>query len=515
MTRARVRRVLRTVKLAVSIVWEAGRWQLLTIVGASVVTSLAIAGQLLVGRSLLDMLADGSDVSAGDLAPDLVLLGVLLMVAALSQAVASELRLPLGEEVYRRTMNEILDVATEVDLEVYESSEFHDRLQRARLAASGQSAAVVFGIVTIVSTLVVTLGVVAVLFTVAPILLPIALVGYVPIAVVNVRNNRARYQLELELTELQRDRSYMEYLMTERVEAKEVRAYDTARTLRVWHAALWATRIARLRDLVRKRLALTSIGSFVTTAVLIATLAITLILTARDTITIGDAAVAIVGLQQLSGRLQSAGAAFGSVHEGITFLRDFESFRATLPLIRERRATGIPPTPPTVLTAEHLTYRYPGAEDDAVHDVSFELRRGQSMAIVGANGSGKTTLAKLVCELLVPNAGTLRWDGVDLAGCDPGLVRAQIAPVFQDFSRVHADDPPGHRARRRRSLRRRGRDHRGGRSGRAHRADRVASRGPRRPPRQGARRHRPLDRPVAAVGDRPGPVPRRPRRPDG
>ena len=70
---------------------------------------------------------------------------------------------------------------------------------------------------TIVSTLVVTIGVVAVLFTVAPILVPIALLGYVPIAVVNVRNNRARYQLELELTELQRDRSYLEYLMTERV----------------------------------------------------------------------------------------------------------------------------------------------------------------------------------------------------------------------------------------------------------------------------------------------------------
>ena len=53
--------------------------------------------------------------------------------------------------------------------------------------------------------------------------MPIALLGYVPIALVNVRNNRARYQLELELTELQRDRSYLEYLMTERAEAKEIR----------------------------------------------------------------------------------------------------------------------------------------------------------------------------------------------------------------------------------------------------------------------------------------------------
>ena len=57
------------------------------------------------------------------------------------------------------------------------------------------------------------------------------------------------------------------------------------------------------------------------------------------------------------------------------------------------------------------------------------------MAIVGANGSGKSTLAKLLCDLLPPTRGTISWDGVDLADCDPALVRAQIAPVFQDYAR--------------------------------------------------------------------------------
>ena len=234
---------VRTIRLAISLVYSSGRRLLILILLSTIVTSVAIAGQLLVGRTLLDLLADTEHVDAGDLAPSLILLGVLLMLAALSQAVATELRIPLGEQVTRRAMDEILDVATEVELEAYEGAEFHDRLQRAQAAAGQQSAAVVFGLVTILSTFVVAIGVVIVLVTVAPVLVPLAIVGYIPIALVNVRNNRKRYELERELTELQRDRSYLEYLMTDRIEAKEIRSYEVAPTLRRWHADLWDTRM--------------------------------------------------------------------------------------------------------------------------------------------------------------------------------------------------------------------------------------------------------------------------------
>jgi ATP-binding cassette, subfamily B, bacterial len=425
---------LRTIGTAVTLVYRSGPKELVVITAASIVTSGAIAGQLLVGRTLLNLLADAGSVDAGDLAPHLVMLGALLMVAALSQAIASELRIPLGEAVYRRTMDEILDVATEVDLEAYESADFYDRLQRASWGSDGESTAIVFGLVSIVSTLVIAAGVIGVLFTVAPVLVPVAILGFVPITVVNVRNNRARHELEHDLTELYRERSYLETVMTERSDAKEVRAYDVATTLRSWHRRLWDRRMKRLRELVRARLILITLGSLVTTSVLVATLSIAVVLAVRGSITIGDAAIAIVGLQRLSGRLQTAGWASGAVHEGVTFLQDFESFRAALPVIREQRPSGTPPVP-TVLTVAGLGYRYPGTADDAVRDVSFELRRGQVMAIVGSNGSGKTTLAKMLCGLIPPTTGTIRWDGADIFECDPSLVRAQIAPVFQDYTR--------------------------------------------------------------------------------
>ena len=84
--------------------------------------------------------------------------------------------------------------------------------------------------------------------------------------------------------------------------------------------------MAGLHDLVRKRLALSTLATVLTTVVLIGTLSLVLILTGRGSLTIGDAAVAIVSLQQLSSRLQSAGNAISGVHEGVTFLGDFETF---------------------------------------------------------------------------------------------------------------------------------------------------------------------------------------------
>ena len=148
-------------------------------------------------------------------------------------------------------MDEILDVATEVELEAYEGSEFHDRLQRARLAAGGQSSAVVFGLVTV------DVDARRRRSASSPCCWPSRRCscrspcsGYMPIAFVNVRNNRARYGWSAELTELQRDRSYLEYLMTDRAEAKEVRAYEHRPDAAPWHADLWDTRMRKLRDLV-------------------------------------------------------------------------------------------------------------------------------------------------------------------------------------------------------------------------------------------------------------------------
>jgi peptide/nickel transport system ATP-binding protein len=71
----------------------------------------------------------------------------------------------------------------------------------------------------------------------------------------------------------------------------------------------------------------------------------------------------------------------------------------------------------------------------AVKDLSFTLRRGETLGVVGESGSGKTTVSRLVTRLLEADAGAVELDGADLLACTPAQMRAMrkhIQMVFQD-----------------------------------------------------------------------------------
>jgi peptide/nickel transport system ATP-binding protein len=75
---------------------------------------------------------------------------------------------------------------------------------------------------------------------------------------------------------------------------------------------------------------------------------------------------------------------------------------------------------------------------DALQDVSFSLHRGEVLGIVGESGSGKSTLARTLLGLEPPSAGTVCFDGVDLAGKSRSELR-----VFRSRAQIVFQDPHG------------------------------------------------------------------------
>src|SRR6185437_199523 len=99
-------------------------------------------------------------------------------------------------------------------------------------------------------------------------------------------------------------------------------------------------------------------------------------------------------------------------------------------------AAGTTPVPEGFeeITANEVTFTYPGADQPTLREVSLRIGRGQVVALVGENGSGKTTLAKVLAGLYRPDSGTVHWDATCLADVDPDLLREQIAVIAQDHA---------------------------------------------------------------------------------
>ena len=84
------------------------------------------------------------------------------------------------------------------------------------------------------------------------------------------------------------------------------------------------------------------------------------------------------------------------------------------------------------IALEQVTFRYPGAERDALAGVSLDIAPGQTVALVGQSGGGKSTLAALVPRFYNPDSGCLRLDGHDLQELSLESLRRNIAYVSQD-----------------------------------------------------------------------------------
>ena len=94
---------------------------------------------------------------------------------------------------------------------------------------------------------------------------------------------------------------------------------------------------------------------------------------------------------------------------------------------------------PSILIAQNLSKVVPSAEGDLtiLHELSLDLKQGDSLAIVGASGSGKSTLLGLLAGLDLPSAGSVTLAGHDLGSLDEdrrAQVRAEhVGFVFQSF----------------------------------------------------------------------------------
>jgi len=151
---------------------------------------------------------------------------------------------------------------------------------------------------------------------------------------------------------------------------------------------------------------------------------------------VGDIVLVVVAGQRLSAYIAQSVAELGFLRgvwlESSLRLTWLEDHAARL----EEHATATPPDRIVDgIRFEHVSFRYPGTDHDALDDVDVTLPAGAVIAIVGENGAGKSTLVKLLSAMYRPTSGRVTVDGVDLATMSSAAWRRRLAGAFQDFFR--------------------------------------------------------------------------------
>ncbi len=363
----------------------------------------------------------------------------------------------LGDFIQSRIHAKSIDVP----LTYYERPAFFDALHRAQEEAPFRPTQVVDELMLLLRTGLSLAGIAVILIAVLPWYgLPALLVASLPLVLARVLHSRRHYRWRMRRTSAERHVVYLNWLLTGREHAKELRLFGLGRLL--------ARRSAEKRNELRgERLALAAarskgeaIAYSLQTLVVFAVVAVVALAALRGETTLGDFVLLLQAVQKGQALASELSGAVNGLYESNLFLATvFEFLRlptddgaantrtpadepesgaaTSTRSTRGSNAHNAARVRPAPLTLRDVSFSYPGTDRLVLDRVSLSMGPGELVALVGDNGAGKSTLMKLACGFYEPDRGTIRYGDTPLSGIPKDLWWNSITALFQDYAQYH------------------------------------------------------------------------------
>jgi ATP-binding cassette subfamily B protein len=419
---------LRYVGPLVRLVWETHRGYTLAMGALRLVRGLVPIAALWVGKLIIDGVIAAREAGTG-WSPilNLVLLEVAIVVGGELLARASMVVDGLLSDLFTiRISTRLMEHAARLDLAKFEDPKFYDHLERARRQTTGRIG-LLSNLLGMGQSFITLLTLSAALLAFNPWLMLLLAVAILPSFMAETRFASLQYSLMFRWTQRRRELDYLRYVGASDATAKEVQLFGLAPWLVARFRRLSEQWHRENRQLSLKRAAVGAALSLLSTAGYYGAYIIIIAQTVAGAITVGSltflAASFARGRDLIQGLLSTA----TSIYDEALYVRDLFIFFEVEPDIRSK--PGAPPVPATLsegFAFEDVGFKYAGSDRWAVRHVSFRLRPGERLALVGENGAGKTTLTKLLARLYDPTEGRILLDGIDLRDYDLASVRRAI-----------------------------------------------------------------------------------------
>jgi ATP-binding cassette subfamily B protein len=428
---------LKLVPRLVRLVWETNRGYTLMMIFLRFVRSAVPVANLWVAKLIIDevvtLARTGGPIEElwrlVALELGIVVGGELLMRA--SAFVEGQ----LSDQFTNRISIRIMEHAATLDLHQFEDPKFYDHLERARQGTTGR-VALLSQLLGIGQSLLTLASLTVALTAQVPWLLALLVLAVLPTFIGETKFAALTYSLMFRRTPERRQLDYVRYVGASNETAKEVQMFGLAPWLIERYRVLSDRFYAENRSLAIKKALVSSGLSLVGTLGYYGAYAIVLARTVSGAITIGMLTFLAASFRQSRDIIANLLMSASSIFEQSLYLKDLFDFFDMQPTIQNRPdAKPVPRPIRTGFEFEDVGFKYPGSERWAVRHLTFTLRPGERIALVGENGAGKTTLTKLLARLYDVSEGRILLDGVGLREYDVADVRRAIGVIFQDFVR--------------------------------------------------------------------------------
>jgi ATP-binding cassette subfamily B protein len=419
------------------LVWLSSPWKtsisfLLRIIRSAMPVALLYVGKLIIDQVVQLNRHGGNHNELWELVA--IEFGLAVLTDGLNRAI-NLLDSLLGDLFSNYTSMRIIRHAATLDLDQFEDSVFYDKLERARQQTVGRTvllSQVMSQIQDFISMAFLITGLIA--FN--PWLILLLLIAIIPAFLGESYFNSQNYALTRSQTPERRELDYVRYLGASDETAKEVKIFGLADFVINRFKTLSDKFYSDNSKLAVRRSVWGTFFSILGSIGYYAAYGFIVYQTINGKTSVGSLMFLAGSFRQLSTLMESMLSRFTTVSQGAIYLNDFLEFFEIKPKITV--ATNPLPFPNPIkqgFTFENVGFQYHNSEIWANRHLSFILRPGEKLALVGENGAGKTTLVKLLARLYDPTEGRILLDGIDLKAYAIEDLRLNLGIIFQDYLR--------------------------------------------------------------------------------
>jgi ATP-binding cassette, subfamily B, bacterial len=370
--------------------------------------------------------------------PLLVLAALVTIITTFCQSLTELVNTAHAQKVTDYMQGIIHAKSIEADLEYYENAGYHDALQRAQQEAPYRPPQILNRLAEIGQNGISLVAMIGLLITLHWGIIGILLIAAIPAVLVRIKYSRVIYKWQRRRTELERQSSYLGWILTGDVFAKEIRLFDLGKFFGRQYLEIRERLYQEKLKIGTKRFVSFFLAQSIAGILIFVVFGYIIYQTILGVLLLGDLVLYFQALERGQANLKLLLTSLSGLYEDNLFLANLYEFLDLKPkIVQPAYPKSIPQPIQRGIVFNNVSFNYSESSREALKNINLTVKPGETIALVGENGSGKTTLIKLLCRLYDPTSGSITIDNINIRDFNIADLRQQIGVIFQDYAQYH------------------------------------------------------------------------------